>query len=101
MKPSDVILSPWAEGLCEQWGIDPDEVRSARVEGVVIIEESHVDAGWVVIWGPRRDDGSHLHIVCGPPEYLLVNDFRPLRTKPSYAPKLVPIWPADDDDSPA
>lgn len=95
VNANDVMLSSWAEYLCERLDVQPDAVRHARVDGTVVFEASRVEEGWVAIWGPRRPDGSHLHIVCGP-NPMIVNDFRILRTKPSYVSVMMIAWPVDE-----
>jgi len=92
MNASDVIISEWAQEVCERWGVDPQELAQARVEGNVLFEESAIEHGRVVIWGPRRQNGSHFYIVCGPEPHI-INDFRPLRQKPDHKHVPLPIWP--------
>lgn len=95
MNPNDVILTSWALSLCERDGVSPDEVRQARLDGVVVFELSRAMDGWVSVWGPRRPDGTHLHIVCGP-DSMIVNDFRILRKKPSFVMTMMIAWPIDE-----
>lgn len=92
MKVSDVIISESARELCERWNVDPKELARARADGHVLFPESAIQEGRVVIWGPRRANGSHLYIVCGPEPHI-INDFRPLRRQPDHTHVPVPIWP--------
>lgn len=82
MNPKQVVVSEFAETQCQRWGVSREELVQARVDGTVLFAESEVDGDRVVIWGPRRDDGTHLHIVCEPID--TIGDFRPLSKPPSY-----------------
>jgi hypothetical protein len=92
MDVSGVVISEWAQEQCRRWNVEPEELAQARVDGSVLFEESAIEVGRVVIWGPQRGDGSHLYIVCGPEQHI-INDFRPLRKKPHHEHIPVPIWP--------
>lgn len=92
MDISDVVISDWALELCVRWEVNHDELVRARVEGSVFFPESAIEEGWVVIWGPARADGTHLYIVCGPKVYI-INDFRPLESKPVFDKALLSIRP--------
>lgn len=94
MEAADVVLSEWVEELCQDMDVDPDEIRRARVDGTVVFEESRVEDDYIAIWGPRRHDGTHLHIVCWP-DAVTVNDFRILRQKPDYTARLMGVRPID------
>jgi len=93
MNASDVVISEWAEELCERWRVSREELAQARVDGSVLFDESAIEAGRVVIWSRQRPDGTYLYIVCGPQPHI-INDFRPLRRKPSYDHLPIPLWPA-------
>lgn len=92
MDASEVVITEWAGDLCERWRVDPSELIQARVDGSVLFGESAIEYGRVVIWGPRRRDGTHLYIVCGPQPHI-INDFRPLKQKPNHAHVPLPIRP--------
>ena len=87
-----MIISEWAREQCERWHVGPDELVRARADGSVLFGESAIMEGRVVIWGPRRANGTHLYIVCGPEPHI-INDFRPLKRKPQHRNLPSPIWP--------